>query len=177
VVAGSLPVRDPLQRRAAPGLKEQAVAAYDRRRRQDYRETVLTAFRPGRDNLAALRILAEEARYQNDAVSEAELALKLAKQPVRQRGHLIPGSGDGPIDGADQREAGRRAADRRLTAGIAPDRGLGGGWHVSDPGRVTRGLSQIIDKVPPAEDGRRILTLHHILSTWGWRRVCRKRSP
>ena len=117
------------QRRA---LKEQAVAAYDAAV-ADYRETVLTAFAQVEDNLAALRILAEEARYQNDAVSEAELALKLANN---RYGNGVTSYLEVVTAQSTALTNERLAVDlltRRLTAGVALIEALGGGWHASDP--------------------------------------------
>jgi NodT family efflux transporter outer membrane factor (OMF) lipoprotein len=117
------------QRRA---LKEQAVAAYDAAV-ADYRETVLTAFAQVEDNLAALRILAEEARYQNDAVTEAELALKLANN---RYGNGVTSYLEVVTAQSTALTNERLAVDlltRRLTAGVALIEALGGGWHASDP--------------------------------------------
>ena len=99
----------------------------------DYRETVLTAFAQVEDNLAALRILAEEARYQNDAVSEAELALKLANN---RYGNGVTSYLEVVTAQSTALTNERLAVDlltRRLTAGVALIEALGGGWHVSDP--------------------------------------------
>ena len=117
------------QRRA---LKEQAVAAYDAAV-ADYRETVLTAFAQVEDNLAALRILAEEARYQNDAVSEAELALKLANN---RYGNGVTSYLEVVTAQSTALTNERLAVElltRRLTAGVALIEALGGGWHASGP--------------------------------------------
>ena len=117
------------QRRA---LKEQAVAAYDAAV-ADYRETVLTAFAQVEDNLAALRILAEEARYQNDAVTEAELALKLANN---RYGNGVTSYLEVVTAQSTALTNERLAVElltRRLTAGVALIEALGGGWHASGP--------------------------------------------
>ena len=55
----------------------QAVAAYDANV-ASYRQTVLAAFQQVEDNLAALRILGEEAEVQGEAVKSAEESLALA---------------------------------------------------------------------------------------------------
>jgi NodT family efflux transporter outer membrane factor (OMF) lipoprotein len=56
---------------------DQAIAAYDASV-ADYRQTVLTGFQQVEDNLAALRILEQEAEVQDEAVTLAEQALALA---------------------------------------------------------------------------------------------------
>ena len=53
----------------------------------EYRETVLSAFREVEDQLAALRILEEEARIQQSAVAAAERSLELANN--RYRGGVV----------------------------------------------------------------------------------------
>jgi outer membrane protein TolC len=42
-----------------------------------YRETILTAFQQGEDNLAAMRILAREFQQQRQAVADAQESLEL----------------------------------------------------------------------------------------------------
>ncbi len=58
-------------------LNDQARAAYDSTV-ASYRQTVLTAFQEVEDNLAALRILEEEAGVQAEAVQAAERSLALS---------------------------------------------------------------------------------------------------
>jgi NodT family efflux transporter outer membrane factor (OMF) lipoprotein len=53
----------------------------------DYRETVLSAFREVEDQLAALRILDEEARIQEGAVAAAQRSLELSTN--RYRGGVV----------------------------------------------------------------------------------------
>ena len=60
----------------------QAVAAYDANV-ASYRQTVLAAFQQVEDNLAALRILGEEAEVQGEAVKSAEESLALALNQYR----------------------------------------------------------------------------------------------
>jgi NodT family efflux transporter outer membrane factor (OMF) lipoprotein len=64
------------RRRAA---SDQAVAAYDQTV-ATYREPVLTSFQQVEDNLAALRILENEAKTQNEAVVAAQKSLDLSIQ-------------------------------------------------------------------------------------------------
>ena len=67
-------------------VSTQARADFDRTA-ADYRETVLSAFREVEDELAALRILQEEARVQDGAVAAAERSLDLANN--RYRGGVV----------------------------------------------------------------------------------------
>ncbi|MDR1164055.1 MAG: efflux transporter outer membrane subunit [Candidatus Accumulibacter sp.] len=61
---------------ARSAQKDQAIAGYDRSV-ATYRQTVLTAFQEVEDNLAALRILDEEADVQREAVDFAAESLRL----------------------------------------------------------------------------------------------------
>ena len=58
-------------------LTDQAIAAYDYQV-ATYRETVLTGFQQVEDNLAAVRILENEARVQDEAVVAAQRSLDLS---------------------------------------------------------------------------------------------------
>jgi NodT family efflux transporter outer membrane factor (OMF) lipoprotein len=58
-------------------LNDQARAAYDYQVAA-YRENVLTGFQQVEDNLAAVRILEDEAKVQDDAVLAAQTSLKLS---------------------------------------------------------------------------------------------------
>jgi len=58
---------------------QQFRASYDRSV-ATYRQTVLTAFQQVEDNLAALRILSQEVRQQDTAVTSAQRNLQLAQQ-------------------------------------------------------------------------------------------------
>ena len=62
------------RRRAA---SDQAIAVYDQTVAA-YRQTVLTSFQQVEDNLAALRILEQEAQTQNEAVAAAQNSLDLS---------------------------------------------------------------------------------------------------
>jgi NodT family efflux transporter outer membrane factor (OMF) lipoprotein len=123
--------------------RDQARAFYDASV-AGYRETVLTAFQEVEDNLAALRILDEEARQQADAVAAAERSLDLARTryqagvtsylevTVAQSAAL-----------ADQRVA-VDLLTRRMTASVSLAKALGGGWRASDlpsGAGMTRGAS------------------------------------
>jgi len=116
------------QRRA---MKQQAVAAYDAAV-AGYRETVLTAFEQVEDNLAALRILAEEAQYQNDAVAEAELALKLANTRYMNGVTSYLEVVTAQSTALTNERLAVELLTRQLTASVSLIKALGGGWRVSD---------------------------------------------
>jgi NodT family efflux transporter outer membrane factor (OMF) lipoprotein len=109
----------------------QAQATYDANVAA-YRESVLTAFQNVEDNLAALRILSDEATQQAAAVAAAERSLTLAQNRY-----------DGGITSylevvtaeaaalANERTA-VDIASRRLIASVNLVKALGGGWNASD---------------------------------------------
>jgi NodT family efflux transporter outer membrane factor (OMF) lipoprotein len=107
---------------------EQAIAAYDTTV-ADYRETVLAAFQSVEDNLAALRLLEEEAQQQANAVQAAETALVLAvnryKGGVSTYLEVIASQ-------SVALTAERTAIDiltRRMIAAVLLIKALGGGWR------------------------------------------------
>jgi NodT family efflux transporter outer membrane factor (OMF) lipoprotein len=115
------------RRRAA---SEQARAAYDQSV-ANYRQTVLLSFQEVEDNLAALRILDEEARRQQEAVAAAERSLNLSLN--RYRGgvttYLEVTTAQG-IALNNERTAVQILA-RRMTASVLLIQALGGSWDSS----------------------------------------------
>ncbi|HEY7490684.1 MAG TPA: efflux transporter outer membrane subunit [Candidatus Tectomicrobia bacterium] len=111
-------------------VSEQAQAAYDATV-ATYRQTVLTAFQGVEDNLAALRILEEEALQQDKAVRTAETTLIIALN--RYRGGVTTYLEVVTAQSAALTAA-RTAVDlwtRRMTAAILLVRALGGGWQAA----------------------------------------------
>jgi len=107
---------------------EQAVAAYDATV-ATYRETVLTGFQEVEDNLAALRILEQEAAVQDEAVKSAResLAITLNQYRAGTANYLAV------IVVQAQALANERTAvsilGQRLNASVALIKALGGGWN------------------------------------------------
>jgi len=115
------------RRRAAA---DQARAAQDEATAV-YRQAVLVAFREVEDQLAALRILDEEATIQRRAVDAAERSLMQATN--RYRGGLasyleVTSAQTAAL--VNQRTA-VGILTRRMTASVLLMKGLGGGWQVS----------------------------------------------
>ncbi|HZI84916.1 MAG TPA: efflux transporter outer membrane subunit [Casimicrobiaceae bacterium] len=106
---------------------EQAIAAYDATV-ATYRQTVLTGFQEVEDNLAALRILEQEAAVQDDAVKGAResLAITLNQYRAGTANYLAV------IVVQAQALANERTAvsilGQRLNASVALIKALGGGW-------------------------------------------------
>ena len=111
---------------------EQLQAAYDGTV-ANYRQTVLSGFKEVEDNLAALRILEEEARVQSEAVIAAEqsVAIIVNQYKAGTVGYL------GVIVLQSSELASERAAidilGRRMTASVQLVKALGGGWILRQP--------------------------------------------
>jgi NodT family efflux transporter outer membrane factor (OMF) lipoprotein len=110
---------------------EQAQASYDAVA-ANYRQTVLTAFQQVEDNLAALRILADESAVLDLAVSSAERSVTVStaqyKGGVASYLQVITVQ---TIALANQRSA-IDVQTRRMTASVLLIEALGGGWNASD---------------------------------------------
>jgi NodT family efflux transporter outer membrane factor (OMF) lipoprotein len=96
-----------------------------------YRESVLAAFQEVEDNLAALRVLEEEARQQNQAVAEAKRGVELFT-------YRYEGGVDPYLQVVTAQTIAllneRNAIDilrRRMDASVLLIKGLGGGWEAS----------------------------------------------
>jgi NodT family efflux transporter outer membrane factor (OMF) lipoprotein len=125
--AAVVTVFDGGRRRAGVDL---ARAAYDQAAAL-YRESVLAAFREVEDQLAALRILDEEAAIEARAVDAAERSLTQATN--RYRGGLasyLEVTFAQSVALANQRAA-VDILTRRMTASVLLVKGLGGGWQAA----------------------------------------------
>jgi NodT family efflux transporter outer membrane factor (OMF) lipoprotein len=111
-------------------VTDQARAAYARSDAV-YRETVLIALREVEDNLAALRVLEEEARAQAVAAAAAERLLTLATN--RYQGGVTTYLEVVVAQTAvlNSRRAELNILSRRVTATVLLIKSLGGGWNVS----------------------------------------------
>jgi NodT family efflux transporter outer membrane factor (OMF) lipoprotein len=111
-------------------VSDQAQAAYDQSV-ANYRETVLGAFQDVEDNLAALRILHEEATTQQAAVQAAQNSLNQSltryKGGVTTYLEVITAQG---LALSDERIA-VQILGRRTSASVLLVRALGGGWDSS----------------------------------------------
>jgi multidrug efflux pump len=110
------------------GLKQQAVANYDATVAA-YRQLILTSFQDVEDNLAALRILSEEAAQQDVAIASSQRTLDLSLN--RYRGGIAL-----YLDVITAQNAlleNQRTAvgiqTRRMTAAVLLIKALGGSWQ------------------------------------------------
>ena len=131
------------QRRAA---SEAARAAYDQTVAL-YRQTALSAFQEVEDNLAALRILEQEADTQHVAVEAAEHSLALSNN--RYRGGVtsyLEVTVSQSVALNDKRVA-VEIQGRRLSACVLLIKALGGGWDRA-------ALDQVVSNGPAAPSPR-----------------------
>ncbi|GBL44679.1 RND efflux system, outer membrane lipoprotein, NodT family [Sulfuriferula multivorans] len=93
-----------------------------------YRQTVLTAFQQAEDNLAAQRILTDEAALQRQTVQAAETSLRFAKN--QYKAGMVPYlnviTAQATASNAQNAELG--LLGRRLTASVLLIQALGGSW-------------------------------------------------
>ena len=105
----------------------QAIATYDENV-ANYRQTVLTGFQEVEDNLAALKILEQEAAVQDEAVKAAResLAIDLNQYRAGTANYLAVVV----IQAAalNNERTALTILGRRLTASVALIKALGGGW-------------------------------------------------
>ena len=122
---------------------EQAIAAYDANVAA-YRQTVLTGFKEVEDNLAALRILEEEAAIQDEAVQNARQSVALTTN--QYKAGLVSYLNVVTVQAtalANERTA-VDVLNRRLAASVLLVKALGGGWNAAGlptPDELARGES------------------------------------
>lgn len=112
------------------GVVEEQRAAYDATVAA-YRETVLTAIQQVEDNLAALRILAQEADKVQQTVAAAKRTLEISSAQYRAgtAGYLTVIISQATVLSADVTAV--TLLTRRLTASALLIEALGGGWNAS----------------------------------------------
>jgi len=130
-------------------ISDQARAAYDQSV-ANYRQTLLTSFQEVEDNLAALRILEQEAKTQNDAVVASQHSLDLSV--TRYKGGVttyLEVTTAQEIALSDQRVAVELLA-RRMAASVQLIQALGGGWDASNLTHIQMSSSQPQSSATPA---------------------------
>ena len=123
-------LRDRIRRGLRGAQTAEARAAYDTSV-ATYRQTVLATFGEVEDNLAALRILEEEARVKDAAVKSAEASVTLTTNQYKAGTvsylNVITVQ---TIALADERSA-LDLKTRRMVASVLLIQALGGGWDES----------------------------------------------
>jgi len=97
-----------------------------------YRQTVLGAFQNVEDNLAALRILEDEARVQDEAVTAATQSVTLTTEQYRAGTVSYLNVITTQTIALSNQVTAVQILGRRLTASVLLVQALGGGWHDAD---------------------------------------------
>ena len=110
---------------------DQAIAAYDATVAQ-YRQTVLAGFQEVEDNLAALRILEEEAKVQEEAVRAARESVTLTTN--QYKAGIVSYINVVAVQTAwlNNERAAMVVLGRRLVAAVTLLKALGGDWSTAD---------------------------------------------
>jgi NodT family efflux transporter outer membrane factor (OMF) lipoprotein len=116
---------------------EQAMAAYDGTI-AFYRQTVLTGFQNVEDNLAALRILDEEAQMQEQAVNSAHESVTLTTNQYRAGIVSYLNVVTVQTIALTNERAAITISGQRLTAAVLLIKALGGGWSTSEASGVNQ---------------------------------------
>ena len=96
-----------------------------------YRQTVLTSFQEVEDNLAALRILQEEARVQEKAVAAARQSLALTTNQYQAGTISYLNVMIAQTVALSNQKAAVQLLGDRLSASVLLVKALGGGWNVA----------------------------------------------
>jgi len=109
---------------------DQAIATYDENV-ANYRQTVLNGFQEVEDNLAALRILEQEAAVQDDAVKSARESLTITLNQYRAGTANYLAVVVAQVIALSNERAALAIQSRRLSANVTLIKALGGGWNAA----------------------------------------------
>jgi NodT family efflux transporter outer membrane factor (OMF) lipoprotein len=116
-------------------VSEQALAAYDETV-ANYRQTSLTAFQQVEDNLAALRVLRQEAEHQRQATLSAQAAQQIFNNRyvggIDTYLHVVTAQTTALVHERNDIDIMRRQMD----ASVLLIKALGGGWNVANLPRL-----------------------------------------
>ncbi|WP_295952316.1 efflux transporter outer membrane subunit [Rhodoferax sp.] len=110
---------------------DQAIASYDAAVAQ-YQQTVLSSFQQVEDNLATLRLLDQESRYQAQAVEAAQLSERLALNQYRAGTATYLGVVTAQTLSLTNQRTAAQLLGRQLVASVALIAATGGGWTAAD---------------------------------------------
>ncbi|MGE5792995.1 MAG: efflux transporter outer membrane subunit [Bacteroidota bacterium] len=108
-------------------VSDQAIAAYEGQVAQ-YRQTVLTGFQEVEDNLAALRLLEEEARFLDEAVRGARQSVELTSNQYRAGIVSYLNVIAAQTIALNNERTALNVQGRRFLASVQLVRAVGGGW-------------------------------------------------
>jgi NodT family efflux transporter outer membrane factor (OMF) lipoprotein len=114
----------------------QAIAAYDGSV-ASYRQTVLTAFQDVEDNLAALRLLEEEAGVQDEAVKAARESVTITTNQYRAGTANYLAVVVVQAAALNNERTAVTILGQRFTASVALIKALGGGWSATRAAAAT----------------------------------------
>ena len=117
-------------------LSDQARAAYDGTV-ATYRQTVLTGFQEVEDNLAASRILEEEAQVQGAAVKSAQQSLALIMNQYKAETVNYLNVIIAQTTALTNERVAADIAGRRMAAAVLLIKALGGGWEAASSLQTT----------------------------------------
>lgn len=117
-----------------------AVAAYDAAVAQ-YRQTVLVGFQEVEDNLAALRVLDQEAAVQDRAVQAALLSERLALSQYRAGSANYTAVVTAQALSLANQRAAVQLQGRQLIASVALVKATGGGWSTTEQNSAALALT------------------------------------
>ena len=112
-------------------LVQSARAAYEASA-ANYRQTVLTALQQVEDNLAGLRILKDEAKVEDTAVSEAAQASQIALNEYNAGTVDFTTVAAAQVTELTNRETALGIVQSQLNSSVLLIQALGGGWTTSD---------------------------------------------
>lgn len=127
---------------------DQAIAAYDSSVAA-YKQTVLTSFQEVEDNLAALRILEEEAQVQDETVQSARLAVTLILN--QYKAGLVNYTSVATVQATSlsAEDSALNILNRRMAASVKLIAALGGGWNQAElPGNAALDNAQAVKAQP-----------------------------
>jgi len=117
------------------GARDAAVQAARATYQQDvanYRQTVLSAFQQVEDELAALRILKEQAAVEDSTVSSAKEAVKLTLNEYKAGTVAFTTVVTAQATALSEEENALNIRSSRLVASVTLIEALGGGWRADD---------------------------------------------
>jgi NodT family efflux transporter outer membrane factor (OMF) lipoprotein len=97
-----------------------------------YRQTVLTAFQAVEDNLAALRILEQEAQVQDEAVQDAQTSVTLTTNQYKAGTVSYLNVITAQTTALTNETTAVQLRGRRMSAAVLLIQALGGGWSAAD---------------------------------------------
>jgi len=115
----------------------QAMAVYDQNA-ANYRQTILGAFQQVEDNLAALRILEQEAQLQDDAVKSAQESLQITLNQYKAGTVTYLNVVTVETIALNNEITALGIQSNRLSAAVLLITALGGGWNASELSNVTK---------------------------------------